>query len=58
MLRNLHHFLQDESAASAIEYGLIIGMIAAVLVVVLGLLGTGTGDLFTSVCSKLPDSPC
>ena len=41
-------FLKDEEGASAIEYGLIIGLLAVALITVLGLLGDGLGDLFTS----------
>jgi pilus assembly protein Flp/PilA len=45
--------LRDESGASAVEYGLIVAAIAAVVVaVVVGLGGTVQG-LFTHSCTKL-----
>ncbi len=39
-------FMRDEEGASAIEYGLIIGLIAIVLIAVLTLLGGGLNTLF------------
>lgn len=47
MLQVMKDFLKDEEGASAVEYGLILGLIAVALIVVLGLLGGGLGDLFT-----------
>jgi pilus assembly protein Flp/PilA len=45
--------LRDESGASAVEYGLIVAAIAAVVVaVVVGLGGTVQG-LFSDSCTKL-----
>lgn len=52
--RHLHTFLKDEDGASAVEYGLIIGLIAVALIVVLGLLGGGLEGLFDSVVDELP----
>lgn len=39
-------FLKDDEGASAIEYGLIIGLIAVILIAVLAALGGGLDDLF------------
>ena len=43
-------FLKDEEGATAIEYGLIAGLIAVVVITVLTNLGTGLRDclLYTS----------
>ncbi|THD04648.1 hypothetical protein B1810_04335 [Panacagrimonas perspica] len=38
---------RDEEGASAVEYGLILGLIAVAIILVLGLLGTGLDTLFT-----------
>ena len=54
LFRHLHTFLKDEDGASAVEYGLIIGLIAVALIVVLGLLGGGLEGLFDSVVDELP----
>lgn len=58
MSQALMKFLRDEEGASAVEYGLIIGLIAVALIIVLGVLGGGLGNLFQSVCDQLPGSPC
>lgn len=46
-------FFTDEEGASAIEYGLIIGLIAVALIVVLGLLGGGLDTLFQSATDEV-----
>jgi pilus assembly protein Flp/PilA len=47
-------FLNDESGASAVEYGLIVALIAAVVVVGVTTLGTKTNGVFSSIATKLP----
>lgn len=49
-------FLRDESGATAVEYGLIAGVMAAVLVTVLGLFGDKLNDLFEAIADKLSDA--
>ena len=55
MLSSLKQFLRDEEGASAVEYGLIVGLIAVALVLVLGALGgdSGLGGLFQSVVDAI-----
>jgi len=50
-------FLKDEEGATAIEYGLIAGLIAVVVITVLTNLGTGLRDMFQKVVDKLPTTP-
>ncbi len=47
---------QDESGATAIEYGLIVGIMAALLVSVLGLFGEQLKALFMAIGEKLADA--
>jgi pilus assembly protein Flp/PilA len=55
MLNKVMNFLRDEEGASAVEYGLIVGLIAVVVIGVLTLIGGDTGlkGLFTKVSDKL-----
>lgn len=46
-------FFRRQRGATAIEYGLIIGLIAVVLVAVLILMGTNLNELFDTVAGKL-----
>ncbi|MDR3408599.1 MAG: Flp family type IVb pilin [Methylovirgula sp.] len=46
-------FLKDESGATAIEYGLIAGLIAIVIIGALTTLGTNVMNKFNSVASNL-----
>lgn len=58
MLHNIVRFLRNEEGASAVEYGLIIGLIAVALIVVLGLLGGGLDELFQRVVGCLSAEGC
>lgn len=44
----------DENGATAVEYGLLVALIAAVIVVTVGLLGTEIHDAFTLVLTNMP----
>lgn len=50
--------LKDQKGASAVEYGLIVGLIAVALVLVLGALGgeEGLGGLFQDVVDAVSGS--
>jgi pilus assembly protein Flp/PilA len=47
-------FLQDEEGASAIEYALLVGLIAVAIVTAVTALGTKISGVFTSATAKLP----
>jgi pilus assembly protein Flp/PilA len=49
----LSRFANDESGATAIEYGLIAALISVVIITVLGTVGTKLNATFTSVSSAL-----
>jgi pilus assembly protein Flp/PilA len=49
----LKSFLKDESGATAIEYGLIAGLIAVVIITAVTAIGTGLNAKFTSVSNSL-----
>ncbi len=46
-------FLRDESGATAIEYGLIAGLIAVVIIGAVTAVGTGVGNKFNAVANNL-----
>lgn len=54
MLKKIATFARDEEGATAIEYGLIVGLIAAVIIAILTTTGTSLQSLFTTVSGKLP----
>ncbi|WP_193337042.1 Flp family type IVb pilin [Devosia beringensis] len=49
-------FAQDESGATAIEYGLIAALISVGIIVAASALGNSLGDLFTGISGKLDTS--
>lgn len=54
MSKFVSRFIQDESDATAIEYGLIAALVAVVLVTALTTMGTKLSATFTKVSSSLP----
>jgi len=57
-MRNLITFLQhrlrrDDRGASAVEYGLLVFLIALVIVAVVGTLGTTLSSVFSTVATSI-----
>ena len=53
MLTALKTFAQDESGATAIEYGLFTGLLAIGLTMFLSVLGSSVEDAFATVSTQL-----
>lgn len=53
MLQKFMKFMRDEEGATAVEYGLIVGLIAVAIVAILVLVGGNLSTLFTTVNTKL-----
>lgn len=53
MKTQLQQFWNDEDGATAIEYGLIAGLVAVAIIGVLGLLGGSLKGLFQKVTDEL-----
>jgi pilus assembly protein Flp/PilA len=53
MLTLLRRFARDESAATAIEYGLIAALIALVIITGIRTVGTKLSGTFTTVAGNL-----
>jgi pilus assembly protein Flp/PilA len=49
-------FLRDESGATMVEYGLMVGLIALVSIVIITSLGVSTQALFTSQNNALQNA--
>ena len=45
---------KDEKGATAVEYGLMVGLIAVVIIAAVGFLGEDLRGLFNSVVTALP----
>jgi pilus assembly protein Flp/PilA len=52
-LRKIVAFINDEEGASAIEYGLLVGLIALAIVAGATLLGTSISNMFTRAAASL-----
>jgi pilus assembly protein Flp/PilA len=53
MSSQVHRFLQDESGATAIEYGLIAAGISIAIIAVVNGLGTSLNAKFKSISTQL-----
>jgi pilus assembly protein Flp/PilA len=49
----LKQFWQDQEGATAIEYGLIAGLISIAIIAAVTTMGTSLGDIFTTISDKL-----
>jgi len=54
MLTTIRTFLRDESGATAIEYGLIVALIAVVIITAVTTLGGKLNDAFGDINASLP----
>jgi pilus assembly protein Flp/PilA len=53
----IKHFMQEEDGATAVEYGLLVALIAAVIVGTVETLGTQINAAFQTVVDALPAAP-
>jgi len=56
MSKFVTRFVKDESGATAIEYGLIVALIAVVIITAVSTVGTNLGTAFNSVGGKIAAS--
>lgn len=52
-MNTIQRLIQDESGATAIEYGLIAGLVAVAIIAALGTLGDSLNLLFSNVASTV-----
>ena len=53
----IKNFIAEEDGVTAIEYGLIAALIAAVIVVSVTSIGTNLATLFTNIAKKIAGTP-
>ncbi len=53
MKEKLLSFLTDEEGATAVEYGLMVALIAGVIIAAVTLLGQNTSTTFNTVAGKI-----
>ncbi|WP_293390295.1 Flp family type IVb pilin [Nevskia sp.] len=56
MIKRIQNFLRDDEGASAVEYGLIVGLIAIGIVATLLLIGPQLNTLFTKTNTALTNA--
>ena len=58
MVSVIKRFVQDESGATAIEYGLIAALVSVAAIIALQSLGSSLNSMFTRVSSTLQTRGC
>lgn len=53
MVAAMQRFWNDESGATAVEYGLMVALIAVVIIAAVALLGTNLSTRFTNVAGSI-----
>ena len=53
MARFVSRFIQNESGATAIEYGLIVALISVVIITAVSTIGTNLNAKFTKISTSL-----
>ncbi|WP_428561679.1 MAG: Flp family type IVb pilin [Solidesulfovibrio sp. DCME] len=53
MLRTITNFIRDEEGATAVEYGLMAALIAAVIIGAVTTLGSNLSTLFTNLAGQI-----
>lgn len=53
-MKEIMRFFKDEEGQGMVEYGLIIGLVAVVVIVALTIMGPIIGDMFNNINSQLP----
>jgi pilus assembly protein Flp/PilA len=56
MKTKIRKFFREEAGASAVEYGLLVALIAVAILGAVSALGTGLSDTFTSAKNSLSTS--
>ncbi len=52
-MERIKNFFKDESGATAVEYGLMVSLIAVVIIAAVTLLGGNLAALFTNVAGQI-----
>jgi pilus assembly protein Flp/PilA len=55
-MSTFRRFVQDDSGATAIEYGLIAALVSVAIIVALGTLGNELSNTFNSVATELNEA--
>jgi pilus assembly protein Flp/PilA len=56
-MENLGNFFKDESGSSAVEYGLLVALIAVVIITAVSALGQSLSGMFNGVATTVGGIP-
>ena len=53
MVKHIVRFMKEEDGATAVEYGLMVALIAVVIIVAVTAIGTSLNTTFTNVATQI-----
>jgi len=53
IVSGITRFFKEEEGASAVEYGLLVALIATAIIIIVGLLGQKLENVFNMVCYRI-----
>lgn len=53
-MKEMMRFFKDEEGQGMVEYGLIIGLVAVVVIVALSFLGPKIAEMFNAITEEIP----
>ena len=56
-MKRIAKFLRNEQGATAVEYGIMVGLIAAIIIAVVAIVGTKTNQGFNYTQSQMSGAP-
>lgn len=56
-MKKMMKYLRNEKGATAVEYGIMIGLIAAIIIVVVVVVGQKTNNAFQAVNTAMSTAP-
>jgi len=57
-LSSVTNFIREEEGATAVEYGILVAAIAAVIVILSFVIGNQINNAFAKVCKALNNAAC
>lgn len=58
VLSSVQNFIREEEGASAVEYGILVALIAVAVIATVTLVGTKLENVFNKICAKLANGTC
>ena len=56
-MKKMRHYFRNQKGATAVEYGIMVGLIAAVIIALVVIIGDKTNNAFNAVDQNMTSAP-